>query len=52
MSRKRASMSELSGGDGLTYAETSRRSAPAGPSQRHGVFKQIDKARQQQRGGR
>ncbi|EOD32920.1 hypothetical protein EMIHUDRAFT_122935, partial [Emiliania huxleyi CCMP1516] len=52
VSRKRASMSELSGGDGLTYAETSRRSAPAGPSQRHGVFKQIDKARQQQRGGR
>mmetsp|Transcript_12192 Transcript_12192/g.39161 ORF Transcript_12192/g.39161 Transcript_12192/m.39161 type:complete len:136 (-) Transcript_12192:120-527(-) len=52
VSRKRTSISALSGGDTLSYAEVSRAAATKAQQQqqRHGVFKQIDKARKQQRG--
>jgi DNA excision repair protein ERCC-3 len=50
VSRKRTSISALSGGDTLSYGEVNRAGKAAQQQQRHGVFKQIDKARKQQRG--
>mmetsp|Transcript_20854 Transcript_20854/g.63788 ORF Transcript_20854/g.63788 Transcript_20854/m.63788 type:complete len:135 (+) Transcript_20854:597-1001(+) len=52
VSRKRTSISALSGGDTLAYAEVNRSKGGSSlqPQQRHDIFKQIEKARKQQRG--